>query len=476
MRGKTSNERSRQDGTRKIPSFAIWYGIIVAMVIILAANTAILFVQMSASPDSEDTNLFDNANRSDTAGADSAIEVKVEQLFNEFRQEYLDLRVESVDWWLTVVTIVLGSFAVVVAIVGFVSFREFQRLKDEAKQHVEKIQQDGETISEAFQEFRDRAGQHITDMDEHRNILTRDLQTLVFEAGQHITEIEEHKNLLLKDFGTIKTEAEQHIEKIKEDINTRFRDFQTSSGYPSELNQASGRVREMTTERLDALIFDISTDDEEFEEILRDFRQIPHLSFLEEAVLEAYTLQQGERIEETIQKWRSIANIVEEKHNNLAAHAWKSIGYLYQEDRKEEALSAFDNAIRLRRDDAKVYALRGDVKALLGNYKSAIVDYNEAIRFGAKLEEMYSNRASAKNALRRYNHAITDCDEAIHLNSSYTEAYIVRSDARVELQDFSAAIVDLQRASELAMEQGQEDLKTLIEQRLQELRADTENL
>ena len=55
--------------------------------------------------------------------------------------------------------------------------------------------------------------------------------------------------------------------------------------------------------------------------ILRDFEQIPNLSFVDKAMVEAYKLQKDDRIEEAVQKWRSIATIVDEADKNLAARA-----------------------------------------------------------------------------------------------------------------------------------------------------------
>ena len=208
------------------------------------------------------------------------------------------------------------------------------------------------------------------------------------------------------------------------------------------------------------------------EELLHDFQQIPNLSRLDRALANAYRLQQNDRIEEAIQSWRFIANSVEATDNNLASRAWKSIGYLYLEgDNRQEALSAFNSAIRLKSDDAEAYTNRGNVRSLLGEYEPAIADYDDAIRLGANSAEIYSRRANVKNALGRYDEAIADCDAAIYLNPNYARVYAVRAEAKVGSENISIAEarVDFQIASELAAEQEQEDLRTRVEQRLQEL-------
>ena len=408
----------------------VWYWVVVAGVIILAAGVATLFGETNDVPVLEDTSSPDSADESDPVpevelqpedptsrdtaeNVDPSTKVELQLLFNDLRKEYLDIRAKFIDWWLEFIAIVLTFFAIVIAVFGFVSFREFRRIRGEAKEHVEEIEKDRDTVVAEFQELRSESEQHLSEM-------------------------------------------RAHIAAVRKGRE--------------EFDQESMPVRQEATERLDALVFDRLSGDTEFSELLDNFRQLPELSPLEEAVLDAYTLQQNGRIEEAIEKWRSIANITEKRGSNLTVQAWKSIGYLYlEEDSKEEALSAFDNAIRLKRDEAEIYALRGDVKALLENYESAIVDYNEAIRWGANLEEMHSNCADAKNALRRYDEAIVDCNEAIRLNPDYTEAYMVRGEARVGLQDSSQAITNFQRALELAVDQEQNDLIDRIEQRLREL-------
>ena len=446
-----------------IRSSKIWYWIVVTVVLILAAGITTLFPQTNDVSVSEEAKPLDTPNEVDSVtkvepqqavpassspdvNVDPSDKVELQQLFNDLRKEYLDTRAESVNWWLQFITIVLAFFGIVVVVLGYFGLQEFKRLRDRAKQHVEETEKDRNKVSIEFQELKNEAEQHVEEIRGQGDMISRDYQKLKRDTEQYVAEMR------------------AHIEAVRKSRE--------------EFDQESTSVRQEATERLDALVFDVLSTDREFAELLHDFRQLPNLSTLEEAVLDAYALQQDDRIEEAIEKWRSIANIMEKKNNNLTVQAWKSVGYLYVEkDNREEALSAFDNAIRFKRNDAEVYALRGDVKALLGNYESAIVDYNEAIRWGANLEEMHSNCADAKNALHRYDEAIIDCDEAIRLNPNYIEAYILRGEARIGSTNFSNndAAADLEIALERARGQGREDLITQIEQRLGELRSDGEN-
>ncbi len=275
----------------------------------------------------------------------------------------------------------------------------------------------------------------------------------------------------IKQFQDLRGEAMQHVDEVKrlaneadEDISEMRLHMAAIREGRKEFDQGSAQVRQEIRSLFDE-------PSEKIFKLLDNVRQIDDLSPSEEAVIEALTLQhQDDKVEEAIQKLKSIANVIERRDNNLAARAWKSIGYLYLEsDNKEEALTAFDSAIRLKRDDAEAYAIRGTVRSLLEDYRFAIVDYGEAIRLGANLEERHTQRANARNGLKRYNEAIVDCNEAIRLNPDYAEAYAIRGEAKNGLSEGTEAKADFQRALELANGQGNEALSNQIRQRLREL-------
>lgn len=407
-----------------------WYWLVVIAVLILAAGITTLFPQTNDVVVSEETNSPDNMNEVDPTtkadpqqetpvsgsprvSIDSSGKIELQQLFNDLRKEYLDTRDGAINWGLQFITIVLAFFGIVVVVLGYFGFQEFQRLRDDAEKDVTKIDEHSTMVSREFQRFRDEAEQ------------------LISEMRAHIAAVRKGRE---------------------------------------EFDQESDGIRQKARERLDASVFDMLSGNKEFEELLDDFRQIRDLSRVDEVVLDAYTLQQEGKIEEAIQKWHSIANIEEGTDNDRATQAWKSIGYLYLEiDNTEEALSAFDNAIRLKRDDIEVYVRRGDVRSSLGDYRFAIADFDDAIRLGANLEEMYTKRANAKYGLDKYDEAIVDCNEAIRLNPNYARAYAVRAEAKNGLSDTAGAEVDFLKASELATEQGQEDLRIRVQQRLQEI-------
>lgn len=68
---------------------------------------------------------------------------------------------------------------------------------------------------------------------------------------------------------------------------------------------------------------------------------------------------------------------------------------LPEQGRLKQAISAYDEALRLNPQYAKAYNNRGFAYDNLGQYQRAIQDYDEAIRLDPKLALAYANRGVA---------------------------------------------------------------------------------
>ena len=277
----------------------------------------------------------------------------------------------------------------------------------------------------------------------------------------------------LQEFKKLKAEAKSDADEIKNHLSKvlesraeleRVRAEAESAGVKTESDEAMQRTRET----LSAEVF--ASNDEEFEKILRDFEQIPNLSFVDKAMVEAYRLQKDDRIEEAGQKWRSIAIIVAENDKNLAARAWNSVGYLLSEEKQgEEAISAYNKAIEMKSNYAEAYYNRGKQKVILSQDLDAIEDLDKAIELNFDEAKVYVARGVAKFELDEHDDAFTDFDRAIYMKPDYADAHAVRGDAKVYLHDFPGAKVDFQNALGLAEKQGEEELRVTIEEKLQGL-------
>ena len=156
--------------------------------------------------------------------------------------------------------------------------------------------------------------------------------------------------------------------------------------------------------------------------------------------------------------------------NELAAHSFFSIGCLLWEGGKaENAIAAYDVAIRLRPDYAEVYNNRGNIKNGLGYRDDALDDYDEAIRLNPNFTEAYSNRGTTKSSLGNHAEALTDLNEAIRLQPDFMNAYANRGVAKLGLSNIDEARADFQAALKLAEQQGNNNLKAFVEEWLRQL-------
>ena len=123
----------------------------------------------------------------------------------------------------------------------------------------------------------------------------------------------------------------------------------------------------------------------------------------------------------------------------IAIHTFFSLGGLFSEVRSHKrAISAYDMVLRLKPDFAEAYYNRGTAKTFIAEYEAAIADFDEAIRLNPEFLEAYYNRGLTKSTLNQL-----------------------------------AAEHDLQTALKLAKQQGHDNIKVNIVQRLQEFN-DTE--
>ena len=149
----------------------------------------------------------------------------------------------------------------------------------------------------------------------------------------------------------------------------------------------------------------------------------------------------------------------------------------------QRAIEDYNEAIRLKLNDSRVYNNRGVAYAKLGQYQQAIEDFNEARRLEAdshydgraiedfnkavalnytdpqkaieylnnaiKLQPNYAGayhlRGNNYFTLKQYQRAIEDYNEAIHLNQNYADAYQSRGVAHTSLLQYQRAIDDFSK-------------------------------
>ena len=206
----------------------------------------------------------------------TAVDVEIQHRFNDLRRELLDDKADTISWWLNIILIVLGFFSVVAAAGIYFGLAGLREIKDEAKEVVE-------------------------------------------EARNRVEEVNEQKKLA--------EEARQETESIMRAIASDYAQPRYHS--PIDLEEPA-RDDEPLSISLDRVQREPDRT-REAEEPVREVRRNPEASLIDRAIADAYLLQRAGRIDDAIEKRRSIANVAEGSDPDLAARAWLSVGYLLYE-------------------------------------------------------------------------------------------------------------------------------------------------
>ena len=272
-------------------------------------------------------------------------------------------------------------------------------------------------------------------------------QRIESEAAEHLNEAKRYAGeaaQYLKDI--------QAQKKIAEEVVSELSSRDISKLVQSEKSEASLEVRNSLQK-------------------IQQIQQNPGASVIDKAIVDAFRLQQEGKIDDAIKKWSSIANISEGIDNDIAAGSFFARGLINNNlDKHDEAILDYNEAIRLNPNFAEAYIFRGLANNNSGKHDEAISDFNKAIRLNPSLAEAYMGRGLANSNSGKRDEAISDYNEAIRLNPSFADAYLFRGLTKRALGKVEEAKVDYQMALKLAEQQGREDLKSTIEEILQEFK------
>jgi Flp pilus assembly protein TadD len=135
--------------------------------------------------------------------------------------------------------------------------------------------------------------------------------------------------------------------------------------------------------------------------------------------------------------------------NALAAYN-RGLAY-YEQKEYDHATTAYDQALALDPNFAEAFNGRGVALAYKGKIDRAIADFNEAIRLKPDFAEAVNNRGVAHSTKGDTDRAFADYNEAIRLKPDYEEAFYNRGLAYYSKNERNHAIVDFARAIEFEL-------------------------
>lgn len=123
-------------------------------------------------------------------------------------------------------------------------------------------------------------------------------------------------------------------------------------------------------------------------------------------------------------------------------YLYRGLAYLALK-KQEQAISDFDNAIKLDSEYILAYYNRGAAHGQLDRFDQAISDYTQVIKFDSEhVADAYFHRGSNYGKLNLFDQAISDFTQVIKLDPKYAEAYFYRAFSRLNKSNRDGIMTD----------------------------------
>lgn len=130
--------------------------------------------------------------------------------------------------------------------------------------------------------------------------------------------------------------------------------------------------------------------------------------------------------------------------------AYINLAGVYRDGNKlDDALSEYNQALRLEPNNVLALNNRGYVYFLQGKYAEAEADFKAAIAQDGSYSYAFNNLASVYIKQERYKEAIESAGKAIQLSPEYGYAYLNRGIAREMVRDIPGACSDWEKAENM---------------------------
>jgi len=412
---------------------------------------------LNETPQADTTAALQLANRADQQNPDPSADTEIDRRFNELRSKLLDDRASTIEWWLAVIGVVLTFFAIAVPILGFLGYRRFKEIENEArgsaqeaKRFVEEIKQNRDKSHELLQNMTAEKAASNPATQEQAEAISNDPDASLLDRAV-ARAISLQKEGKTEDAITIWRGIAQATEGID---NNLAADAWVSVGYLLSQEES------------------VAGDEINLEEVLSAYDEALRLNpdhvgaYTNRGIAKAILGRYQDAIADFNEAIRLKKNYAEAYYNRGIANA-KTGQY-------QDATADFNEAIRLKPNYAEAYYNRGIVNAKTDQYQDAFADFSEAIKLRPDLPQAHYNRGVSNRKLGLNRDAIVDFDEAIRLKPDDARAYKNRGAAKFKLGRIAEARADFEKALAIAKKAGDEETVSMMEENLRELE-DSEN-
>jgi tetratricopeptide (TPR) repeat protein len=134
---------------------------------------------------------------------------------------------------------------------------------------------------------------------------------------------------------------------------------------------------------------------------------------------------------------------------DTAATAYRRGVRLVDHKNYDEAIAAFDVALKINPKLTSALRDRGHAYTIKGNYKKAFDDFRAAFQFTPLDPLLLTYRARGFSETNQFNLALADCNQAIHLDPALAKAHVMRGIVFGYKGDHVRAIADYSKAIQI---------------------------
>ncbi|AFZ37219.1 serine/threonine protein kinase [Stanieria cyanosphaera PCC 7437] len=119
---------------------------------------------------------------------------------------------------------------------------------------------------------------------------------------------------------------------------------------------------------------------------------------------------------------------------------------LNNEGKYEEAIDAFDQAIKIKPDFAEAWTNRGFAQGKLGRHLEKFSSCAQATSYQPKFAEAWNCRGLARSDLKQYEDALQEFNQALAVDQDFVNAWFNKGQVLIELDRYDEAITATRKA------------------------------